>query len=246
MVMHLALPFHPAPLSDTGSLITQQFGITTVEAEPPGFVFRDASVDYFTPGPDSQRHEHVHAGIDYALGFGTPLVAPASGIVTFAGIDTTGFGQCVKISHGPVTTLYGHLSRIEVSVTQRVRRGDEIGQVGSTGNSSGPHLHWSLIRPADDHYVNPALSVIVPATFAVTADADGRPVRVFTDPSRPVTVMRTVPPGALLPCTGWTYGQLRRDDSTGQQDARWYRLAAGGWVASARVQGNAPHSLPLP
>lgn len=85
-----------------------------------------------------------HSGIDIANRMGTPIVAPATGIVIQAGRDT-GLGKMVAISHGyGIKTVYGHLSEIFVKVGQKVKRGDKIAAMGSTGRSTGPHLHYEV------------------------------------------------------------------------------------------------------
>lgn len=90
-----------------------------------------------------------HAGQDIATLWGTPVVAPADGTISFAGTQS-GYGNVVIIDHGGgVTTRYGHLSHIEVAVGQSITRGEALGRVGSTGRSTGPHLHYE-VRINDD------------------------------------------------------------------------------------------------
>jgi murein DD-endopeptidase MepM/ murein hydrolase activator NlpD len=85
-----------------------------------------------------------HAGIDIAASPGTPIVAPADGIVSFVGFDQ-GYGKILTIDHGyGVTTRYGHASQIFVRMGQRVSRFDVVASVGSTGRSTGPHLHYEV------------------------------------------------------------------------------------------------------
>lgn len=85
-----------------------------------------------------------HPGKDIAAPRGTPVFAPADGRVVEAGWKN-GYGQTVVIDHGNgLTTRYGHLSRIEVAAGQELRRGEQLGQVGSTGRSTGPHLHYEV------------------------------------------------------------------------------------------------------
>lgn len=86
-----------------------------------------------------------HQGIDLAAPVGTPVYAANGGNVVFAGRSYWGYGLAVVISHGPFTTLYGHLSQVNVSCGQTVGTGQVIGLVGSTGNSSGPHLHFEIL-----------------------------------------------------------------------------------------------------
>jgi len=84
----------------------------------------------------------IHTGIDLRGEMGEPAHATANGRVTIAGRDG-GYGNMVEIDHGNgLSTRYGHLSKIEVKVGQTVRTGDIIGLIGSTGRSTGPHLHY--------------------------------------------------------------------------------------------------------
>lgn len=85
-----------------------------------------------------------HAGVDLAAPSGSPLTATLGGVVTRAGWSG-GYGLLVTITHsGGVETRYAHLSRLNVSVGQAVEQGDVIGFVGSTGNSTGPHVHYEV------------------------------------------------------------------------------------------------------
>jgi len=91
------------------------------------------------------RYGRMHTGIDIAAGLGTPIAAAENGRVTTAGWGG-GYGRMVDISHGGgVVTRYAHMSSIAVSSGQEVNRGELIGYVGSSGNSSGPHLHFEVI-----------------------------------------------------------------------------------------------------
>lgn len=85
-----------------------------------------------------------HYGIDIAAPMGTPVVAPAGGVVRLAGRYSLE-GNLVILDHGlGLASAFLHLSRIDVAVGQRLRQGDPIGAVGSTGRSTGPHLHWGM------------------------------------------------------------------------------------------------------
>ena len=85
-----------------------------------------------------------HQGIDIAAEMGTPIVAAADGVVTAAGWNG-GYGNMVDVDHGSgVVTRYGHASAVAVTVGQQVRRGQVIAYVGSTGRSTGPHLHYEV------------------------------------------------------------------------------------------------------
>ncbi len=85
-----------------------------------------------------------HSGYDYAARRGSPVVAGATGLVTYAG-RLGNYGNAIRIRHGEgVSTLYGHLRAMHVEPGRYVRRGEVIGEVGSTGRSTGPHLHYEV------------------------------------------------------------------------------------------------------
>jgi Membrane proteins related to metalloendopeptidases len=85
-----------------------------------------------------------HTGVDISTGIGTPVVAPADGTVESAQFEN-GYGRTLVLDHGHgVTTLYGHLSGFAVSPGESVHRGDVVAYVGSTGRSTGPHLHYEV------------------------------------------------------------------------------------------------------
>jgi len=91
-------------------------------------------------------YRRMHAGIDFAAAYGSPIYAVTDGRVTFAGWHG-GPGKYVRLQHGGnIGSGYGHMSRIAVKAGQQVRRGQVIGYVGSTGLSTGPHLHYELYR----------------------------------------------------------------------------------------------------
>ena len=91
------------------------------------------------------RSSGTHKGLDIATATGTTIAAAAGGTVTFSGWDTYGLGYCVKINHGNgVETVYGHCSKLYVKSGQKVSRGEAIAAVGSTGNSTGSHLHLEI------------------------------------------------------------------------------------------------------
>jgi murein DD-endopeptidase MepM/ murein hydrolase activator NlpD len=91
------------------------------------------------------RGNRFHTGIDFPAGYGARVFAARGGRVRFAGWHSGGFGYLVKIAHGSgVRTWYAHLSVIRVRRGQRVRTGTVIGRVGSTGFSTGPHLHFEV------------------------------------------------------------------------------------------------------
>lgn len=87
----------------------------------------------------------LHAGLDFAAPQGTPIYATADGVVRVSGNTGNGYGNHVIINHGyGYETLYGHQYRIKAKAGQRVKRGELIGWVGSTGKSTGPHLHYEV------------------------------------------------------------------------------------------------------
>lgn len=92
--------------------------------------------------------DYYHRGVDYAGGYGSPVVAPAAGRVALVGRVSEGFrvhGNIVGIDHGQgVASVFLHLSRINVQEGDFVQAGQQIGAIGSTGASTGPHLHWGL------------------------------------------------------------------------------------------------------
>lgn len=86
----------------------------------------------------------MHEGLDVGADYGAPIVAPADGVVTFAG-NKAGFGKFVQIDHGyGIETIFAHSQKIHIKNGARVKRGDLIAQVGSTGASTGPHLHYEV------------------------------------------------------------------------------------------------------
>ncbi len=94
-----------------------------------------------------------HSGQDIEAAWGAPVVAGAAGKVSFVGWQN-GYGQLVIVDHGGgLTTRYGHLSHIDVELDQAVARGQLLGKVGSTGRSTGPHLHYEV--RINDQAVNP-------------------------------------------------------------------------------------------
>lgn len=91
------------------------------------------------------RSREVHTGMDIATRYGTPVKAPADGIVSESDYQTSGMGISVKIEHGNgISTWYGHLSKAAVSKGTAVKRGDLIGYVGTSGRSTGSHLHYGV------------------------------------------------------------------------------------------------------
>ncbi|MHA3787651.1 M23 family metallopeptidase [Flavobacterium hauense] len=102
-----------------------------------------------------------HAGMDFSARTGTPIFATGDGVVTAADNRLSGYGNRVVIRHGfGYETLYGHMSRFKAKAGQKVKRGDIIGYVGSTGRSEAPHLHYEVhkngevVNPLNFYYGN--------------------------------------------------------------------------------------------
>lgn len=95
----------------------------------------------------------MHAGLDFKGPIGTLVMAAADGVVSFAGYHN-GYGNCIEITHANgLVTRYAHLSRYNVEVGQTVKRGIQIGNIGNTGRSTGPHLHFEV--RLDGEAINP-------------------------------------------------------------------------------------------
>lgn len=95
--------------------------------------------------PFTGKREH-HKGVDFAGKAGSDIIAVAAGVVTWAG-ERSGYGKLVEISHGNgYVTRYGHNKELLVKVGDRVDKGHRLGLMGSTGRSTGPHVHFEVIR----------------------------------------------------------------------------------------------------
>lgn len=104
-----------------------------------------------------------HSGLDVAAPKGEPVLAPAGGIVTFANSDLYLTGGTVLVDHGHgLSSSFLHLSRLDVSVGQRVEKGQTLGLVGATGRATGPHMHWGMnwfgVRVDPQLLVDPTLN----------------------------------------------------------------------------------------
>ena len=100
------------------------------------------------------KKRRFHQGMDFTAPTGTPVYASGDGVVGRADNRSAGYGKHVRIDHGfGYVSLYAHLSRYNVKRRQKVKRGDIIGYVGSTGRSVGPHLHYEIFK--DGRRVNP-------------------------------------------------------------------------------------------
>ncbi len=109
-----------------------------------------------------------HSGQDIEAEWGAPVVSGASGRVSFVGWQN-GYGQLVVVDHGGgLTTRYGHLSHIDVELNQTVSRAQLLGKVGSTGRSTGPHLHYEV--RINDQAVNPLPYLLLSTKVVVNSD----------------------------------------------------------------------------
>ena len=133
-------------------------------------------------------YKRMHRGLDFRAGHGTPIYAVTEGTVNYAGRNG-GHGNYVRIAHGSgLSTGYSHLSRFAVSNGARVRRGQVIGYVGSTGLSTGPHLHYEMYRNGAP--VDPAS-----VRFVTRAVLEGRELANFR---ARLAELQQVEPGAAL------------------------------------------------
>jgi murein DD-endopeptidase MepM/ murein hydrolase activator NlpD len=129
----------------THSWISQGFGCTSFSFEP---------IDLACPGG------HWHSGIDLAAARGTPVMATLPGVATVI-VSATGYGLHVIINHGVgLSSLYGHLNTAIVLSGDYVEAGQAIGTVGSSGNATGPHLHFEIRR--DGIAEDPRLDLALP------------------------------------------------------------------------------------
>ena len=144
-------------------------------------------------GFGSRRHPilgrvRMHTGIDIAVGYGTPIHAAASGVVNYSG-RKGGYGNYVRINHGNgMQTAYGHMSRIVAGSGARVVQGQVIGYVGTTGLSTGPHLHYEMYRGGQR--IDPRS-----VQFIQQAQLSGDELRRFRST---LASLLTVAPGAAL------------------------------------------------
>jgi len=133
-------------------------------------------------------YRRMHSGLDFKASYGSPIYATADGVVNYAG-RKGGYGNFVRIAHGGgLASGYGHMSRIAVSSGSRVRRGQIIGYVGSTGLSTGPHLHYELYRGG--HAVDPRS-----VKFTTRAQLSGSELAAFK--AKLGQLMRVAPGAAL-------------------------------------------------
>ena len=146
----------PAPVPDLSVLTCDPIP----DGESSGFGWRD----------DPIRHDNrFHSGTDFRADPGTPVLAAGDGVVTFTGRQG-GYGNIIYVDHGGgVVTRYAHLRKIETTKGAAVSAGDQIGQVGSTGRVTGPHLHFEV--RLDGRAVDPVMALTVAELERTTAGA---------------------------------------------------------------------------
>lgn len=130
--------------------------VYNISYTPLGFPYpgRITSTFGHRENPFTGENVETHKGLDIKGPLGGPVKAMARGVVEFAGLRG-GFGNCIMLKHGNgFETLYGHLSKILVRVDQKIEIGQQIGNIGSTGRSTGPHLHYEVHK--NGQQINPA------------------------------------------------------------------------------------------
>ncbi|WP_375475740.1 M23 family metallopeptidase [uncultured Nostoc sp.] len=167
-------------LSTATSALTQLAGDSPIGQTP----IPTSNLIWPTKGFISQGfRKYQHEGIDIAGASGTPIVAAASGTVVKAGWDNWGLGNAITIKHlDGSTTVYGHNRRLLVSKGQQVIQGQIIAEMGSTGNSTAPHLHFE-VHPNGRVAVDP-LRLLTSVTASV---GSGSKVQQVDNPNRPVS-----------------------------------------------------------
>jgi murein DD-endopeptidase MepM/ murein hydrolase activator NlpD len=131
-----------------------QNGVIAIPAEKPVKTNVEFTSGFGVRSDPFHAGAAMHPGIDLAGSYGTPIYATADGTVLRAGWNSGGYGNLVEIDHGRgITTRYGHMSAILVHEGEHVTRGEQIGRMGSTGRSTGNHLHYEV--RIDGRPVNP-------------------------------------------------------------------------------------------
>jgi len=154
----LEVPPYSAPIdsddSDVSSRVAGKVAYTTDWTWP---VPSGEAFSYY----GAPRRNHRHAGVDIRGSRGARVVASRGGKVKYSGSGMRGYGKTVIIDHGDrYSSLYAHNSKLLVRVGERVRRGQTIARVGSSGNASGDHCHFEIRR--DDRAVDPLLYLVPP------------------------------------------------------------------------------------
>jgi murein DD-endopeptidase MepM/ murein hydrolase activator NlpD len=131
-------------LKEIGKLLQSQKSVLT--ATPSLWPVRGRITSRFgeTRQARSSGGTRPHMGLDISSPVGTPILAPANGVVKFTGWGQQ-YGRCIAIDHGHgFSTMYGHLKEFSVKAGAKVKKGQTIGKVGLTGNTNGPHLHYVI------------------------------------------------------------------------------------------------------
>ena len=149
---------NPIPSKKLLFASVKPIGFSSVEKDSAGNIINKSANSAKLEGtqaPAEKDQMQFHKGVDIAAPMGTDVYCAAKGKVIFAG-QKSGYGNCVIIEHGNgLATLYGHLSKILVDANQQVKIGDVIAKVGSTGRSTGPHLHYEVRK--NNTPINPKL-----------------------------------------------------------------------------------------
>ena len=149
---------NPIPSKKLLFASVKPIGFSSVEKDSAGNIINKSANSAKLEGtqaPAEKDQMQFHKGVDIAAPMGTDVYCAAQGKVIFAG-QKSGYGNCVIIEHGNgLATLYGHLSKILVDANQQVKIGDVIAKVGSTGRSTGPHLHYEVRK--NNTPINPKL-----------------------------------------------------------------------------------------
>lgn len=200
-----------ALLSTTTSALTELVGNSPIQENS----IPASNLMWPTQGFISQGfRKYQHEGIDIAGASGSPIIAAASGTVIKAGWDNWGLGNAISIKHpdGSVT-VYGHNRRLLVSKGQQVIQGQIIAEMGSTGNSTAPHLHFEF-HPQGRIAVDPlplfasSTANVIPASKVQQVANSNRPVSTLpvakqVSPSQPITI-NSAPLNSNTECNGAT------------------------------------------
>ncbi|MBD2364137.1 M23 family metallopeptidase [Anabaena minutissima FACHB-250] len=209
-----------ALISFSTVLITNSTAFTQVAIQQTPLTI--ANLIWPTKGYISQGfHKYRHEGIDIAAPSGTPIMAAAAGTVVKSGWDEWGLGNAIEIKHhnGSVT-VYGHNRRLLVSKGQQVKQGQIIAEMGSTGNSTAPHLHFEIYpngRVAADpqHLLASSIASNIPSPQSYPSAAGGYqvnkprpintpPVAQAVSPSQAIPIPVTLAPVTDTKCNGVT------------------------------------------
>ena len=127
------------------------------------------------------KTQQFHPGMDFAYPQGTPIYASGDGLIETADDMAQGYGNHVVINHGfGYQTLYGHMSKIAVHANQKVNRGQLIGYVGSTGLSTGPHLHYEVIKNGEKvNPINYYYNDLSPQEYQILIDGSKKSTQSF-------------------------------------------------------------------